>query len=194
MSSDSLVAEVPKITRRPLQFAYFCLILFMLVYYARPEDWIPGVSVIPLAKTTGALLILAFLLSLGQVRGLVPREVIYLVLLLLQFFLSVPFSPVWRGGAFWNTLNFAKVVPVVFVLVWVLNTMLPVAAADFFADGMCYDHCGRGRVEGSVYTRASAWSSDTATTTTPMIWPAKSRFVCLSVWVSCLQHEARSGN
>ena len=123
MSSDSIVAEVPKITRRPLQFAYFCLILFMLVYYARPEDWIPGVSAIPLAKTTGALLILAFLLSLGQVRGRVPKEVVYLVLLLLQFFLSVPFSSVWRGGAFWNTLNFAKVVPVVFVLVWVLNTM-----------------------------------------------------------------------
>jgi putative inorganic carbon (HCO3(-)) transporter len=122
VSSDSLVAEVPTTTRRPLQFAYFCLILFMLVYYARPEDWIPGVNVIPLAKTTGALLILAFLLSLGQVRGRVPREVIYLVLLL-QFFLAVPFSPVWKGGAFWNTLNFAKVVPVVFVLVWVLNTL-----------------------------------------------------------------------
>jgi putative inorganic carbon (HCO3(-)) transporter len=123
VSSDSIVAEVPKITGRPLQFAYFCLILFMLVYYARPEDWIPGASVIPLAKTTGVLSILAFLLSLGQVRGRMPKEVVYLLLLLLQFALAVLFSPVWRGGAFRNTLNFAKVVPVVFVSVWVLNTM-----------------------------------------------------------------------
>jgi O-antigen ligase len=97
--------------------------LFMFVYYARPEDWIPGIGAVPLAKITGVLLILAFLFALGQVRGSLPKESIFLILLLIQFFLAVPFSPVWRGGALRNTLIFAKVVPVVLVMVWVLNNI-----------------------------------------------------------------------
>jgi putative inorganic carbon (hco3(-)) transporter len=103
--------------------AFGALLCFMTVYFARPEDWIPGVHVIPLAKITGAILVLAFLFSMAKVRGRVPNEVIYLALLVLQMFLTVPMSPVWKGGAFWTTLNFSKVAPVVFVMVWVLNTM-----------------------------------------------------------------------
>jgi O-antigen ligase len=95
----------------------------MAIYFARPEDWIPGVHIVPLAKVTGAILILAFLVSMGKVRGRVPNEVIYLALLVLQMFLTVPMSQVWMGGAFWTTLNFSKVAPVVFVMVWVVNTM-----------------------------------------------------------------------
>lgn len=123
MSTLAAVGSVPKATPRTLQFAYVCLVLFMLVYCARPEDWIPHISAIPLAKSTGILLILAFLFSLGQVRGHFPRELLYLTLLVVQLFLTVPFSPIWRGGAFWASLDFVKVALVVFIMVWVLNTM-----------------------------------------------------------------------
>jgi O-antigen ligase len=97
--------------------------MFMLAYCARPEDWVPHMSAIPLAKITGMLLILAFLFSLGQVRGRFPKELLYLALLSVQLFLTVPFSPVWRGGAFWASVDFVKFVIVVFIIVWVLNTM-----------------------------------------------------------------------
>jgi O-antigen ligase len=97
--------------------------MFMLVYCARPEDWVPHISAIPLAKITGTLMILAFLFSLDQLRGQTPRELLYLALLSVQLFLSVPFSPVWRGGAFWASLDFVKVVLVIFIMVWVLNTI-----------------------------------------------------------------------
>ena len=103
--------------------AFGALLCFMAIYFARPEDWIPGVHVIPLAKVTGAVLIVAFVFSMGKARGRVPHEVIYLVLLVLLMFLSAPMSPVWKGGAFWTTLNFSKIAPVVFVMVWVLNSM-----------------------------------------------------------------------
>jgi len=103
--------------------AFGALLCFMAIYFARPEDWIPGVHVIPLAKVTGAVLIVAFVFSMGKVRGRVPNEVIYLALLVLQMFLTVPMSQVWMGGAFWTTLNFSKVAPVVFVMVWAVNTM-----------------------------------------------------------------------
>jgi putative inorganic carbon (hco3(-)) transporter len=109
--------------RTQLGFAYFGLVLFMVVYFARPEDWIPGAGAVPLAKITGVPLILAFLFALAQVRGRLPKESVLLVVLLGQFFLTVLFSPVWRAGALTTTLSFAKVVPVVFVMVWVLNNI-----------------------------------------------------------------------
>ena len=48
--------------REPLGFAYFGLILFMVVYFARPEDWIPALAAVPLAKIAGILILLALIL------------------------------------------------------------------------------------------------------------------------------------
>lgn len=131
--------------------------MFMLVYCARPEDWVPHISVIPLAKITGTLMILAFLFSLDQLRGHIPRELLYLGLLTVQLFLSVPFSPVWRGGAFWASLEFVKVVFVIFIMVWVLNT-LPRLRRIIFLQTACVvivsaitiwkGHTKGGRLEG----------------------------------------------
>ena len=45
--------------------AFFWLSAFYLVYCARPEDWVPGLSYLPLAKITGVIAVLALLLSLG---------------------------------------------------------------------------------------------------------------------------------
>ena len=39
--------------REPLAFAYFGLILFMIVYFARPEDWMPGFGCRPACQNYG---------------------------------------------------------------------------------------------------------------------------------------------
>jgi O-antigen ligase len=95
----------------------------MAVYCARPEDWIPGLSVVPLAKVAGLLALLALIFSLRQMRPFLPREVIYLILLVGQLFLAAVMSPVWRGGAVYTTLDFAKVLLVVIVIAVAVNTV-----------------------------------------------------------------------
>lgn len=108
--------------RNPLVGAYVSLLMLMVVYCARPEDWIPGLAVVPLAKIAGVLVLFAFLFSIGQFRFSFPREVIYLLLLVGQLFLASMLSPVWRGGALMATLEFAKVLLIVIVMALVLNT------------------------------------------------------------------------
>jgi putative inorganic carbon (hco3(-)) transporter len=106
----------------PLLGAYVSLLLFMVTYFARPEDWIPGLASVPLAKIAGVLALLAFVLSLGQIRQRLPREVICLMLLIVQLFLAAFLSPVWSGGAFFRTLNFAKVPLIVIVMALSVRT------------------------------------------------------------------------
>ncbi len=99
--------------------AYFWLTVFFVVYCARPEDWIPGLHSVPLAKISGVFAIIGLLLSVGRSRrGLrdFPREALYLLLMIGIFFLSAAFSPVWKGGAFFRTLDFSKV-----FVAWVLT-------------------------------------------------------------------------
>ena len=86
--------------REPLGFVYFGLVLFMVEYYIRPDWWIPGLAVVPLVKMTSILILLALVFSLSNIRWHIPREVIFLGLLMVQLWLAVVFSPVWRGGAF----------------------------------------------------------------------------------------------
>jgi O-antigen ligase len=109
----------------PLRGAYFWLAAFFVVYCARPEDWIPGLYHFPIAKISGGLALLALLFSLGRskrsLRDL-PPETLFLLLLISQLFASAMISPVWRGGAFYHTLDFAKVfVAVLVILLAVTN-------------------------------------------------------------------------
>lgn len=108
--------------RNVLVSAYVSLLILMVVYCARPEDWIPSLNVVPLAKIAGVLVLFAFLFSLGQFRLSLPREIIYLLLLVGQLFLASLFSPVWRGGALIVTFEFSKVLLIVIVMASVLNT------------------------------------------------------------------------
>ena len=133
LQSDALEAATSDTDARPakrkilrqhriLTEAYVALLLFMVVYCARPEDWIPGLSNVPLAKVAGVLALIAFVLSVGQVRQRLPREVILLFLLTAQLFVTAPMSPVWKGGAFQKSVGFAKVGLVVLVMVIAVNT------------------------------------------------------------------------
>jgi putative inorganic carbon (HCO3(-)) transporter len=109
--------------RKALVGAYAALVLFMVVYCARPQDWIPGLANVPLAKITGMLVLLALLFSLGHIRQRLPREILYVALLTGQLFLAAALSPVWRGGAIQTTLDFAKVLIIIIVMAVAVNTV-----------------------------------------------------------------------
>ena len=110
--------------RKPasLSGAFFWLSAFYFVYCARPEEWIPGLMYIPLAKISGILALLGLLSSLGRTERKfrdLPRESGYLVSLICILFLSALVSPIWKGGAASHTLDFAKV-----YIIWVLTFLL----------------------------------------------------------------------
>ncbi len=105
-----------------LKGPFFWLCAFYVVYCARPEDWIPGLASIPLAKITGLIAFIGLLTSLGQAkRGFkdMPSESTFLLVMIAILYVSALLSPVWRGGAFSHTTDFAKV-----YVVWVLTFML----------------------------------------------------------------------
>src|ERR1017187_9248870 len=74
--------EFPKVSREPSSAAFSWLCAFYLAYCARPEDWVPGLRYIPLAKITIFFALLGLLTSAGRsgrkFRDL-PREARYLL-------------------------------------------------------------------------------------------------------------------
>src|SRR5215467_8730483 len=106
------VARTRQSSRDPVKTAFFWLALFYFVYCARPEDWIPGLRYLPLAKISGVFALLALLFSIGRTRRRfhdLPREATYLLVMIGLMFPSALLSPVWRGGAFAHSLDFSKV-------------------------------------------------------------------------------------
>lgn len=80
-------------------FAYWALIVFCFLYFYRPEDFIPGMGVIPMAKISGIIAFLGLLVAVGEQGKIkMPTAIKWLLALLLQMFLTIPFA-VWRGGA-----------------------------------------------------------------------------------------------
>jgi len=120
--SGRLQSSAPAQVRRP--FVYGALAAFAWLYYYRPEDFIPGIGHIPMAKITGIFAILALLvgmLSGGKFK--IPRAVQYLWLLLFQMMLCVPFA-LWPGGAF-STISekFSKAVVVAMLISMAVVTL-----------------------------------------------------------------------
>lgn len=101
--------------------------MFVWVYFARPEDWIPGLGAFRPAFFAGALAIVAFVLAtLGTGGGIVafPREIWYLIALFVQLFAAAVFSPVWRGGAFQVVAyTFSKIVVIAVVISLAVTTL-----------------------------------------------------------------------
>ena len=125
LEKDVPAARLPQrfaLKREPLAGAFFWLATFYAVYCARPEDWIPGLAYVPLAKISGVFALLALLMSAGRSkRGFrdLPREAIYFVGIIGVLFVSALLSPVWKGGAFFKTLDFSKA-----LVAWVLTFMV----------------------------------------------------------------------
>jgi putative inorganic carbon (HCO3(-)) transporter len=145
--------------REPFGLAYFGLVLFMVVYFARPEDWIPGLAGVPLAKIAGVIIMATLIFSFNHIRWRFPQEFTFLALLVAQLWLSVPFSPVWRGGAFNVMLDFTKVLPLVIVIYvavrsmerfrWILFVQAS-SAALIAISSIAHAHASGGRLQGVV--------------------------------------------
>jgi O-antigen ligase len=106
----------------PTKGAFFWLSGFFVVYCARPEDWIPGLKLFPLAKITAILAMWGLFTSLGRTKRTfkdVPREGRLLLALIGLLFLSGFLSPVWRGGAVSHTIDYSKI-----FVAWVLTFLL----------------------------------------------------------------------
>ncbi|HEV2419222.1 MAG TPA: hypothetical protein VGX94_15610, partial [Terriglobia bacterium] len=101
--------------KEPLAGAFFWVLAFFVVYCARPEDWIPGVAHLHLALVAGVFALIAFVTSLGRMKEGMPKEVFYLILLLVQLAVASILSPVWKGNAVAQTIEFAKMVLIVVV-------------------------------------------------------------------------------
>jgi O-antigen ligase len=98
-------------------FVYGALVTFSVLYYYRPEDFIPGLNYIPMARIAGGLGAVALIIGMmsGR-REKAPKVVKILWLLLLQMALCVPFA-LWPGGAFSRVFeHFGKAVIVAMLI------------------------------------------------------------------------------
>jgi O-antigen ligase len=102
--------------------AYRALVFFSLIYFVRPEDFIPGLDVIPLGKISGGIALLALIFVVpAQQRRKLTFELKVLLLLLFDLLLCIPFA-FWRGGAFEYVVNrFSKGV-IVAILIYMVAT------------------------------------------------------------------------
>jgi len=101
---------------------FFWLTAFYMVYCLRPGDFLRGVGYIPLAKITGLLALVSLILAAGKTPRRfkdIPKEGSYLLAIIVLLFIGAFLSPVWRGGAFFSTIDFAKV-----YVAWALTFLL----------------------------------------------------------------------
>jgi O-antigen ligase len=112
--------KIPSPTRRAT-LAYFALVFFSCVYFFRPEDFVPGLSAIPLAKITGGITLLALVFGVkAKDRGRLQFECKILIALLLHMILTIPFAA-WRGGSYDTVVNkFSKGVIVALLIALVI--------------------------------------------------------------------------
>ena len=108
----------------PTRWTFFWLTAFYIVYCARPEDYIPGLFYVPLAKITAAFTLMAIISASGRTKRTlrdIPVEGKYLAALICWYFMSAIFSPIWKGGALSRSIDFSKVL-VVYALTFLLIT------------------------------------------------------------------------
>ena len=123
----------------PTRMAFFWLSAFFVIYCARPEDWIPGLKLLPLAKITAILAMWGLFTSLGRTKRTfkdLPKEATLLLTMIGILYVGAFLSPVWRGGAITRTIDFSKIY-VVWVLVFLLVTSFDRLRRIMFIQVIC---------------------------------------------------------
>jgi hypothetical protein len=108
----------------PTRNAFFWLSGFFVVYCARPEDWIPGLKYLPLAKITAILAMWGLFTSMGRTKRTfkdLPKEASLLLAMIGILYVGAFLSPIWRGGAVTRTMDFSKIY-IAWVMVFLLVT------------------------------------------------------------------------
>lgn len=91
-------------------FAYKAVLALSILYYARPEDVLPGLHYVPMAKIAGGLALIALVFGMKKHRTIkkLPVELKLLLALFVHMCFTIPFA-VWKGGAFDTViLKFSK--------------------------------------------------------------------------------------
>jgi O-antigen ligase len=81
--------------------AYLALLMLSAICFGRPEDVIPGIAVIPIAKIAGGIALVGLILSLmsGKLKQKFAPETKYVIAMFCWYCITIPFA-YWRGGAF----------------------------------------------------------------------------------------------
>ena len=173
---------------RRSSLAYYALLVFSFLYFARPEDLLPGLSYIPFGKITGGIALLALIFGVRGHRAVkkIPIEVKLLIALLFWLILTIPFAW-WRGGAFDTVFNrFSKSV-IVAALVSLLVTRMSELRKLLFVQAFClalmtvvsialYRQQGRmGGVLGGVFENPNDLAINIA-----LNWPLAFAFLLLA--------------
>src|SRR5690242_14279754 len=107
-TQDPPEPSVPTVTvpayRNRATLASWALLAFSFLYFGRPEDFVPGLSHIPVAKISGGLALLGLLISWKRTRTKMPIEIKLVVVMFLHLCITVPLAW-WRGGAADIVLN-----------------------------------------------------------------------------------------
>jgi O-antigen ligase len=148
-------------TRAPSPLAFKALLVFVFLYYGRPEDIIPGLSIIPLSKIVAVVAAVALVAVLNSRKGKfqLPLEIKLLLALMAQMTITIPFA-YWKGGAF-NTVfsRFGKGVVVVLLIGMVVESLpqlrkllyVQVAAMSFMTVASLIMHrTEQGRLVGAL--------------------------------------------
>jgi hypothetical protein len=176
-SLQSDVVARPNVEKRGV-FAYRTLLLFSVLYFARPEDVIPALGIIPVGKIIGGLAVLALIFGVGSRFSLkkFPIELRLLTALFIWECLTVPFA--WyKGGALGyvtgkcsKTLIIAVLVALVVTSMQRLRKLMYVQAAAVagmtFASVLIYKGGRMGGVLGGVFDNPNDLAINIA-----MNWP-----------------------
>lgn len=103
-------AKRSKIGLNSTSLMYGGLWIFTLLYYLRPNDWLPGAEKIPFEKIAGLVTCIGVVIALlKHGLGRLPLESRFLILFYLQLCLTIPLAR-WRGGSFQIVIqDFSKV-------------------------------------------------------------------------------------
>src|SRR5207247_10109948 len=83
------------------RLAYTALLIFSVLYYARPEDIIPGLNLIPASKISGGIALLALISGLAgnKIKTKFPLELKQLLVKFTHLVITILFA-YWGGGDF----------------------------------------------------------------------------------------------
>jgi O-antigen ligase len=213
---DNWLARAQAIVLRRRPFVFGTLVIFSILYYYRPEDFIHPLAYIPMAKVTGIIAFAALLVGMmGAGKIEVPRALKALWLLLLWMNICVPFA-LWKSEAFNTTwIKFSKGVVVAMLIsltvvtVWELRRLVwvqlsAVTLVTFFSIALRhYDPDGRlAGIQESILSNPNDLAINIAITfpfglafllhsrgLKKFLWAAGLGFMCLGVVLT----SSRSG-
>ncbi len=122
------VASAPMVPAPPARkgttLAYSALVTFSFLYFARPEDFIPGMANVPVGKISGGLALLGLVLSWRRLKGKMPLAIKLVLILLVHMCITVPFA-FWRGGALDVVENqFSKAAIVALLIAMIVGSLV----------------------------------------------------------------------